>query len=185
MTRPEATLDEIAPTGNTKELEALTLRRRQLLDVIRSAQEVERAAITKARAERTDITDPAGLELTALDSRLGKLLKSKKRYFWARSGRTITLPDAVITYRTYPRSLDVPRVTTNVVDFLCGMNGGNHYLNWAASLNKDAITNSNDKLLRKLRPFGVWAGRHEIIAIRSTGQDEPTMLDRRRFKERH
>lgn len=182
---PEITLDEIAPSGNVKELKALTKRRLQLLNVIKAADEVERAAIDQAMVERAKTTKPAEEELTALDSRLGNLTKNHRRKFLAKFGRTITLPDAVITYRIYPRSLDVPKFTMGVIDFLRDMSGGDRYLNWTASLNKDAITNSNDKLLRKLRPFGVWAGRHEIIAIRSTGKNEPTALDRRRFKERH
>lgn len=185
MTQQSTALQDIAPSGNVDELKALTARRRVLLNGIRKAIQTEEATKAQAKARRVEKTKPPIKELKSLDSRLTKLLISRKRSLWARFGKTITLPDGVIRYRTDAKSIDTPRNTTSIVNFLRRMKGGNRYLTWTPSLNRDAITNSGDSLQRKLKPLGAWVGRHAIITIKSTGEDEPTTLDRRRFPKRN
>ncbi|MCX6728496.1 MAG: hypothetical protein NTV39_01885 [Candidatus Saccharibacteria bacterium] len=184
MIRKSTALEDIVPTGKIEELESLAKRRRELLERICKAEKVEKDAIDRAKAVRAAKTKPLGKELKSLDSRLALLLFGRKRYFWARFGKTIKLADAVITYRTVAKSLDTPKNVAPVINFLRNMRGGNRFLTWTPSLNRDAITNSGESLQSKLKPLGAWVGRHAIITIKTTGQDEPTTLDRRRFPNR-
>ncbi len=167
-----------------EQLDTLVKKRRQLLEAIDVELAVEKRTVAKAKARRAEKTKPLLDELKQLDEGLTKLLIARKRSLWHRFGKTISLPDGVIRYRTDAKSLDTPRNTTAIIYFLRGKRGGNRYLTWTPSLNRDAITNSDSSLLAKLKPLGVWVGRHAIITIKSTGQEEPTTLDRRRFPNR-
>jgi phage host-nuclease inhibitor protein Gam len=182
--KPVLTIDEIVASGDIDELNALARRRRELTSGIAKAINAEKAICEKAKAKRILKTKPLSDELKKLDTRMTKFLKSHKRYLWKRFGKVIELPDAVIRYRTDAPSLDTPRSNSVVIDFLRAMRGGDRYLKWTPTLNRDAITQANSKLHAKLKHLGVWVGRHAIISIRSRGEEEPTTLDRSRYRER-
>jgi hypothetical protein len=184
VTKSSIPLEDIVPSGDIGELTELTKRRKDLLKGVHKAEKVEMAAITRARAKKTEKTKPLQEELKNLDARLAKILLTRKRSLWARFGKTIKTPYAVIRYRTDSASLDTPRNTSAIVNFLLRMRRGNRYLTWTPSLNRDVITNSSVWTQRLLRPLGVWVGRHAIITIKTTGEDEPTTLDRRRYPNR-
>ena len=182
--KPVLTLDEIVASGGIDELNALAKRRREITSGIAKAINAEKAICETAKAQRLFKTTPLSDELKRLDARMTKFLKSHKRYLWRRFGKVIELPDAVIRYRTDAPSLDTPRSTSFVIDFLSAMRGGNRYLKWTPTLDRDAITHANSTLHAKLRRLGVWVGRHVIITIKSSDEDEPTTLDRRRYREK-
>lgn len=185
MAKKSTALQDIVPNGSLEELNALTKRRRDLLSGIHKVVGTEQKAIARAKTKRAEKTKPLQKELKGLDARLTKVLLTRKRSLWARFGKTIKLQDAVIRYRTDASSLDTPRDTTAIINFLRHIRSGNRYLTWTPSLNRDAITNSSVWTQRLLKPLGVWVGRHAIITIKTTSEDEPTTLDRRRFPDRH
>ncbi len=185
MSKKLTTLEDIPASANCDELKALAKRRRELLAGIHKLVEAEKVAIDHAKSRRAEKAKPLQKELKNLDIRLTLLLRGRKRYFWARFGKTINLPDATIRYRTDAKSLDTPRDTSVIINFLRHMRGGNRYLTWTPSLNRDAISNSSVSLQHKLKPLGAWVGRHAIITIKMTDDDQPTTLDRRRFPDRH
>jgi hypothetical protein len=185
VTQQSKPLGDIYPSGLIDELIELTDRRKELLDGVREATESEEAAKARAKAKRVNVTEPLLAELKSLDKRLVLLLVARRRYFWNKSGKVITLPNAVIRYMTVAKSLDTPKDTSKIVDYLLRMRGGRRYLTFTPSLNRDAITNAGASIHTRLKPLGAWVGKHAIITIKTAGEDEPTTLDRRRFPGRH
>jgi hypothetical protein len=176
------TVENITPSNDLNELKALVKLRCEILDEIRSADEIEKAAIAKAKADKAEQTKFSLEQIDILDSRLTKLLISRKKSLTARFGKTITLPGGVIRYRIDAKSLETPKAVVAIINFLLGVRGGKRYLTFTPTLNRDAITNAGESLHRKLWPFGAWVGKHATISIKSTGESGPKTLDSRRYR---
>lgn len=174
-------LADIPKSGDYDELKALIRRRRVLRNEVRRAEKVEKNAIERARAKRVEKTKPLQKELRSLDSRLAKHVVTHRRSLLHRFGSVIRFPDAVIRLRTDAKSLDTPRDVSDIINKLLNTRGGRKYLTFTPTLNREALANAGESMLRKLKPFGVNVSKHSFITIKMTGEVEPTTLDRRRF----
>ncbi len=169
--------------GGIEEIMHLVERRAEVVALQRSAHErLAEAQAMVASAHQPEI-ETLHDQQTELDRRLTALLILHKRAFTNRFGKVAELPGGVVRYRRDAKSLDTPKSVTAIINFLLMMRGGKRYLTLKWSLNRDALTQANASLLRKLRPLGVRVARHDIITIKSDGQDEPTTLSRRPYRE--
>ena len=120
----------------------------------------------------------------AIENAIAAYVSRRRRWIFARHGKTLRLTNGVVTVRDNAPSLDTPRVTKPIVAFLLRMRGGKeNYLVSKWELNRDALTHAPESLRRKLRPFGVWVGRHETISLRVTGEEEAVTIASRRIRE--
>lgn len=174
------TLHEIPKTGDFKEVEALVERRAEVVAIRAEAD----AELAKAQATCDRKRAPADQELARLDARLGEVLLRKRRVFMNRYGKVINLSGGTVRYRLDSKSLDTPKNVTAIINTLLLLRGGKKYLVMKWSLNRDALTQASESLLGKLRPLGVRVRRHEFITIKSVGEDEPTTLVRRVYRDR-
>jgi hypothetical protein len=173
----------IEQTGDIDELKALVKRRRQLDDSLRKADAAEKRVVDRAAQRKKLVTAAPLEERKALDLRLTKLLITRKRRFWAAFGKVIKLPDGEVRYRLDDKSLDTPKSTAAIIAFLLTRRGGKDFITFKPSLNRDAITQAGESLHRSLKPFGAWVGKHSFITVKTKGEQDPTILDRRRYRE--
>lgn len=176
------TLGDIPPTGDVQELRALVARRDALLSEVAEVNALFAQDQAELLSRRDQARQPCLDDLSALDDRLKRLLVDHRRHFMNRFGKVINLPGGTIRYRVDAKSLDTPKVTTAIVNFLFLMRGGKKYLTVKWSLNRDALAHATEYVLAKLRPLGVRVVRHEHITIKSDCQDEPTTLVRRPYR---
>lgn len=119
----------------------------------------------------------------AIENAIAAYVSRRRRWIFARHGKTLRLTNGVVTFRDNAPSLDTPRVVKPIVAFLLRRRGGEKYLLHEWKLNRDAITNAPKSLQRLLRPFGVWVGRHRTVSVRVTGEEEAVTIASRRIRE--
>jgi phage host-nuclease inhibitor protein Gam len=176
------TLGEIPRTGDDNELKALVARRDEVLKSAARLEAVSADAQAQIRALYQSAAAPINGELSVIAERLTWFVVNRRRSLMSRLGKVISFPGGTIRYRVDQKSLDTPRVTTAIVNFLLVMRGGKRYLTVKWSLNRDALTHASEHVLAKLRPLGVRVVRHEHITVKSDSQDEPTTLVRRPYR---
>ena len=144
---------------------------------LRYAEEV--AALGRARDENLA---PVAAEIDALLETVTGYLKVHRRSLRRKYGTTIVTNQGVtIKWRVIGRSLETPKDVKPIINWLLSRVGGKRYLRIRCELDREALSRANPKVLRSLRSFGVWAGRHEHLSLQLAGE-APIVLDRRRYR---
>lgn len=179
-------VEELAPPGNIGELDALLERKSEIISIKKKAMARHAAIVASSESVMAQTIEPLDEEESRIDKTITAFIIRRQRSIRSRFGRTAELAHGTIKFRVIPRSLETPKDAKPAINFLLRMRGGKRYLRVTYALDKDAIKNANNSLLQKLKSFGIWAGKHEHITVQARGEDEATVISRRRFpKSRH
>ena len=162
-----------------------------LLGRLARTSELARQMIRQRDVAVAEIQELAAVSIAPLESEQAQLreavatyLRRRRKSILHRNGRTIQLASGVIKWRVVPRSLDAPKDDKDLINFLLNLHGGKRYLRATYSLDKKALALAGPKLMRRLRSFGVWVGRHENLTIQASGEPKPVVVRHNRFPNR-
>lgn len=148
----------------------------------------EQKVVDAARLLTLKVVDPLMREKRAILTALSVYFTTNRKSVLAKFSRTIELPEGTIKFRVIPKSLEVPRDTKPIIEWLLKLRGAKtKYLTVTYTLNKEALTQANARLLSRLhrRYPQFWAGRHENVSIKPLGEKDPITIARRRYPDRH
>jgi hypothetical protein len=174
--------DDIPETDDVDEIKALLKFRHGITAFLQQEEKKEKASVARAKARRIENSRVRLSELESVDIRLTQLLVQKKRFLWSRHGKTIRFPGGTIRYVVNAKSLDTPKNTSPIITALLAIRSGKKFVTMTPKLDRDGLANSaSEELIRKLKPLGVWVGKHSLISVKSDGEEDPTILVRRRY----
>lgn len=182
---PEPQNGPVSPPTSMEDIDALLGLSGELLELEKRAIENDTIAKAAISAQTAAIVDPIRIKRAAIDEAIADYQLKHRKNILARFGRTIKLSNGVIKWRIVPRSVEVPKDTKPIVNFLKNRRNGRKVLRQIWALDKEALANADSRLLRQLnRNFtGFWAGKHEHVMIQPRGEDKARTVAQRRYRE--
>ena len=168
-----------------EKLDAMLEQRESLVADIKGATARKVASIARANDRFNEAVGTKPAELAKLDLELASFVERHHYSLTRRLGKTIRRKYGEVKFALRAIELEVPGSETPVVDFLLNRPGGKRYLVQTWKLNRRALLFAPSELLKQLRPFGIWRGKHRLITVKSPASNTTSKtLSLKRYNKR-
>lgn len=180
----EPSAEEPLVVESMEDVDYLLKRLSELNEIATRENDFYEAMLTRLKKRHHDASTPITDEQKRIREAIATFMQRRRPLIIRRFGKVIVRETGEIKWYIRGPFVETPRNTNAIIDLLLKTRGGKRFVITTHELDRKALPKASPRLLRKLRPLGLSVGKNEYFSIKALGEEESTVVRKRRYPSR-